>query len=172
MKLKFLMLIFSFLILTACGVTKPVATTHTERIEEKMMPIPVGTDTIEIILYQTLEKQSGLDTPDERSDPQYKTSVASQNNSIFLISHSSLRSTRPISLQTHHTDTTSTLRITLRPDTVFVPYTNHIRSDTIVVPDRICKTKLQKTQTANVLLILILIIVIIFLLKQKYKFYR
>ena len=79
MKLKFLMLIFSFLILTACGASKSVATTHTERIEERVMPIPVGTDTIEITLYQTLEKQRGLDTPDERSDPQYKTSVASSN---------------------------------------------------------------------------------------------
>ena len=106
MKLKFLMLIFSFLILTACGVTKPVATTHTERIEEKVMPIPVGTDTIEITLYQTLEKQSGLDTPDERSDPQYKTSIVSQNNSTFLISHFSFL----IALYSSHLATNSPYR--------------------------------------------------------------
>ena len=48
MKLKFLIFNFSFLILTACGVTKPVATTHTERIETHLQPIPIGADTIEI----------------------------------------------------------------------------------------------------------------------------
>ena len=77
-----------------------------------------------------------------------------------------IKSTRGINISRHETDTTSTLRITLRPDTVFVPYTHHIRSDTIVVPDRICKTKLQKMQTANVLLILILIIVFIYSLRS------
>ena len=73
-----------------------------------------------------------------------------------------IKSTRGVNIERIKTDSSRTLRMTLRPDTVFVPYTHHIRSDTIVVPDRICKTKLQKTQTANVLLILILIIVIIF----------
>jgi hypothetical protein len=84
----------------------------------------------------------------------------------------SIKSTRGVNISRYETDTTSTLRITLRPDTVFVPYTNHIRSDTIVVPDRICETKLQKTQSTNVLFILILIAIIIILFKQKYKFYR
>ena len=78
-----------------------------------------------------------------------------------------IKSTRGINISRHETDTTSTLRITLSPDTVFVPYTNHIRSDTIVIPDRICKTKLHKTQTANALLILILIAIIIFFLKDR-----
>ena len=68
-----------------------------------------------------------------------------------------IKSTRAVNIQRTKTDSTSTLRITLRPDTVYLPYTTHIRSDTIVVQDRICKTKLQKTQTANVVLILILI---------------
>ena len=78
-----------------------------------------------------------------------------------------IKSTRGVNIERIKTDSSRTLRMTLRPDTVFVPYTHHIRSDTIVVPDRICKTKLQKMQTANVLLILILIIVIIFFLKNK-----
>ena len=81
-----------------------------------------------------------------------------------------IKSTRAINIQRTKTDTTQTLRITLRPDTVYLPYTTHIRSDTIVVQDKICKTKLQKTQTANVVLILILIAVIIFFIKrQKYR---
>ena len=79
-----------------------------------------------------------------------------------------IKSTRAVNIERTKTDTTSTLRITLQPDTVFVPYTNHIRSDTIVIPDRICKTKLQKTQTANMLLILIIIVAtIIFFLKDR-----
>ncbi len=89
------------------------------------------------------------------------------NNSVRNTNSVRIKSTRGVNISRHETDTTSTLRITLRPDTVFVPYTNHIRSDTIIVPDRICKTKLQKTQTANALLILILIAIIIFLLKDR-----
>ena len=159
MKLKSLLLAtFSLLLVfCSCKTHKPLATTHTERIEQHVMPIPVSADTIEITLYQTLEKQRGLDTSDERSDPQYKTSVASQNNSTFLISHSSLRSTRPLTLQTTHTDSSMRIKLTLRPDTIFVPYINHIRSDTIVVPDRVCQQKLNHSNMTNLFLILILI---------------
>ena len=170
MKLKFLMLNFSFLILTACGVTKPVATTHTERIEQHVMPVAVGADTIEIEL-NVGTRHAVSDDPKGQNrhniQPVGRTDTACRVPTI-----ESVRSTRALSMTKITTDTTSTLRITLRPDTVFVPYTNHIRSDTIVVPDRICKTKLQKTQTANVLLILILIVIFIFLFKQKYKFSR
>ena len=197
MKLKFLIFNFLFLILTACGVTKPVATTHTERIEQHVMPVAVGADTIEIVLSHTdnilhtertdnteyavaKPAEDRLINDFEQSEKSNSVSSVRDKNSSVRDKNSSVRnknsvrisSTRGVKISRHETDTTSTLRITLRPDTVFVPYTNHIRSDTIVVPDRICKTKLQKTQTANVLLILILIIIFIILFKQKYKFSR
>ena len=222
MKLKFLILNFSFLILTACGVTKPVATTHTERIEERVMPVAVGADTIEIteyrlrstdltpsttglplkqgknmranqfsanaqkydspILSSCLRGTSNAEGVKIKSTRANQFSANAQKYDSPILSPCirgtseaegvKIKSTRAVNIQQTKTDTTRTLRITLRPDTVFVPYTNHIRSDTIIIPDRICKTKLQKTQTANTLLILILIIVIIFLFKQKYKFYR
>jgi hypothetical protein len=194
MKLKFLIFHFSFLILTACGVTKPVATTHAERIETNLHPIPVGADTIEIVLSHTDDlshtectdnTEYAVATPaedrlindfeqSEKSNSVSSVSSVRNKNSSVRDKNSSVRnknsvrisSTRGVNISRHETDTTSTLRITLRPDTVFVPYTNHIRSDTIVVPDRICKTKLQKMQTANVLLILILIAIFIYSLRS------
>ena len=51
MKTKLLILIFSFLILTACGTSKPIATVHHERIEERLKPVVLGADTIEITLH-------------------------------------------------------------------------------------------------------------------------
>ena len=51
MKTKLLILIFSFLILTACGTSKPIATVHHERIETQMQAVPIGADTIEITLH-------------------------------------------------------------------------------------------------------------------------
>ena len=178
MKLKFLMLIFSFLILTACGVTKPVATTHTERIEQHVMPVAVGADTIiiESVFSAGEATASSVSSVNQRSLSLWRKNSVRNKNSSVRDKNSSVRnknpvrisSTRGVNISRHETDTTSKLRITLRPDTVFVPYTNHIRSDTIVVPDRICKTKLQKTQTANVLLILIIsVATIIFFLKNK-----
>ena len=119
---------------------------HVERIEERAMPVAVGADTIEITEYRV----QSTDTPYSLLPTPY-----------------SIKSTRGVNITQTETDTTQTLRITLRPDTIYLPYTTHIRSDTIVVPDRICKMKLQKTQTANALFILILIIVIIFLLRFK-----
>ena len=157
-------------LLISCASNRPVATTHVERIEERVMPIPVGADTIEIVLSHTDDlshtectdnTEYAVATP---AEDRYKLDA---DTACRVPTIESVRSTRALSITKTMTDTTSTLRITLRPDTVFVPYTHHIRSDTIVVPDRICKTKLQKMQTANVLLILILIIVIIFFLKNK-----
>ena len=234
-------------LLISCASNRPVATTHTERIEERVMPIPVGADTIEITLCRDTRSECpdgtqniktcllGRDFAQQKQDHYVKekssyvflskkpTSTASPNlwetthsegvNSVLSVNQRSLSlwrknsvssvrdknnsvrnknssvrdknnsvrekessvrnnnsvrisSTRGINISRHETDTTNTLRITLRPDTVFVPYTNHIRSDTIVVPDRICKTKLQKTQTANVLLILILIAIFIYSLRS------
>ena len=177
MKLKFLIFNFSFLILTACGASKPVATTHTERIEQHVMPVAVGADTIEIVLSHT----DNILHTDDLSHTEYtdntKYAVAAPAEDRYKLDADtacrvptieSVRSTRALSITKTTTDTTSTLRITLRPDTVFVPYTNHIRSDTIVVPDRICKTKLQKTQMVNAILILILILFVATIIYRKF----
>ena len=158
-KLHIIMIRFILLIIIfcSCSMQKPVSMAHVERIEERVMPVAVGADTIEITEYRL---QSANLTPSPAGLP------LKQGENIA--STTSVRSTRGVNISRHETETTSTLRITLRPDTVFVPYTHHIRSDTIVVPDRICKTKLQKTQTANVLLILIIIVAtIIFFLKDR-----
>ena len=159
MKTKLLILIFSFLILTACGTSKPIATVHHERIETQLQPIPISADTIEI----TLSRDAACCV---RSP---KTNKTKKIHSSFLTPHSSLKSTRGVSMQTTHTDTTQTLRITLKPDTIFVPYVHHIRSDTIVAPDPTTKTKMQKTQTANLLLILIIIAIIIIFFDRMTK---
>ena len=170
-------------LLISCASNRPVATTRTERIEQHLMPIPVSADTIEITEYRL---QSANFTPspaglhlkqgENKRGNQLSTKPQKHNSPILspCIRGTSeaegvkIKSTRGVNISRHETDTTSTLRITLQPDTVFVPYTNHIRSDTIVVPDRICKTKLQKTQTANVLLIFIIIVAtIIFFLKDR-----
>ena len=170
MKLKFLILNFSFLILSSCASNRPVATTHTERIEEKVMPIPVGADTIEIVLSHTdniLHTERTDNTEDAVASPAEDRYKLDADTACRVPTIESVRSTRALSITKTMTDTTSMLRITLQPDTVFVPYINHIRSDTIVVPDRICKTKMQKTQTANVVLILILIAIIIYSLRSR-----
>ena len=214
MKLKFLILNFSFLILTACGVTKPVATTHTERIETHLQPIPIGADTIEIVLshtddlshtepevlslgekctectedavatpaedrlindFEQSEKSNSVSSVNQRSLSLWRKNSVRNKNSSVREKESSVRnknsvrikSTRGVNISRYETDTTSTLRITLRPDTVFIPYTNHIRSDTIVVPDRICQQKLNRSNMTNLFLILILIMIIIIFLKNR-----
>ena len=133
-------------LLCSCKAQKPVATTHTECIEERVMPIPVGADTIEITEYRL----QSTDTPCSLLPTPY-----------------SIKSTRGVNISRYKTDTTSTLRIILRPDTVFVPYTHHIRSDTIVVPDRICQQKLNRSNMTSFILILILIAIIIIYLKNR-----
>ena len=169
-------------LLCSCKVQKPVATTSHERIEAHLQPIPVGADTIEITEYRLQSTDNRVqithfvrDFYSARHNEQALSALANRKNIqsadtpySMLPAPYSIKSTRGVNISRHETDTTSTLRITLRPDTVFVPYTNHIRSDTIVVHDRICKTKLQKTQTANALLILIIIVAtIIFFLKDR-----
>ena len=170
MKLKFLIFNFSFLILTVCGASKPVATTHTERIEQHVMPVAVGADTIEIVLSHTdnilhTERTDNTEyavaTP---AEDRYKLDV---DTACRVPTIESVRSTRALSMTKITTDTTSTLRITLQPDTVFVPYTHHIRSDTIVVPDRVCQQKLNHSNMTNLFLILILIAIFIIYLRKS-----
>ena len=145
--------IIMLILLYSCSSRKPIATTHTEHIEERVMPIPVGADTIEITDNRVLSTDCRL----QSTDTPYS----------LLPTPYSIKSTRGVNISRHETDTTSTLRITLRPDTVFVPYTHHIRSDTIVVPDRICQQKLNHSNMTNLFLILILIAIFIFFLKNR-----
>ena len=46
--IRFILVIIIF---CSCSMQKPVVTTHTERIEERVMPVAVGADTIEITLH-------------------------------------------------------------------------------------------------------------------------
>ena len=170
MKTKLLILIFSFLILTACGTSKPIATVHHERIETQLQPIPISADTIEITLHSRdvaccvrLPQRSKNNVLNKRAN-------ARQDTARCVPTIRSIASTRGMSVKTTHTDTTQTLRITLKPDTIFVPYVHHIRSDTIVAPDLMTKAKLTTARWQIVVLILILIaIIIILFLRQNDK---
>ena len=168
MKTKLLILIFSFLILTACGTSKPIATVHHERIETQLQPIPISADTIEI----TLSRDAACcvrSTSGSKNNTSNKRANARQDTARCVPTIRSIASTRGVSMQTTHTDTTQTLQITLRPDKIYIPYTTHIRSDTIIAPDPTTKAKMQKTQTANLLLILIIIAIIIIFFDRMTK---
>ena len=171
-------LIFILFTFASCASNRPVATTHTERIEERVMPVAMGADTIEITEYRLqitnfTPSPAGLPLKQGENMRGNQLSAIPQKHDSPILSPCirgtsgaegvKIKSTRGINISRHETDTTSTLRITLRPDTVFVPYTNHIRSDTIVVPDRICQQKLNRSNMTNLFLILILIAIIIFL---------
>ena len=169
MKTKLLILIFSFLILTACGTSKPIATVHHERIETQLQPIPISADTIEITLHSRDAACCVRSTSGSKNNVLNKRANARQDTARCVPTIRSIASTRGVSVKTTQTDTTQTLRITLKPDTIFVPYVHHIRSDTIVAPDPTTKTKMQKTQTANLLLILIIIAIIIIFFDRMTK---
>ena len=157
MKTKLLILNFSFLILTACGASKPIATVHTERIEERLKPVAVGADTIEI---EYLTENNSLTECTELTENAVAPPAENRIKNIKVAS------TRGVSVKTTHTDTTQTLRITLKPDTIFVPYVHHIRSDTIVAPDPTTKAKLTSARWQIVALILIIIIIIVYSLRS------
>ncbi|MBR5824843.1 MAG: hypothetical protein IKY67_11970 [Paludibacteraceae bacterium] len=143
MKLKTLLIAtFSLLLIfCSCKTHKPVATASHERIETQMQPIETPNDSVVITLA----------TP----TPQPIKIVSFETSRPALISHV-------------YFDTLQQLKINLKPDTIYMPYTTHIRSDTIVAPDPTTKAKMQKTQTANLLLILIIIaIIIIFLILRQ-----
>ena len=159
--IRFILLIIIF---CSCGAQKSITVAHVERIEERVMPVAVGADTVEITLchpYGVLLNDtslSGVCTPAYDISPPLGV-----NNTIPY----SIKSTRGVNISRHETDTTSTLRITLRPDTVFVPYTNHIRSDTIVVPDRICNEKLKQSKFMNIILLILLTLFVATIIYRK-----
>ena len=161
MKTKLLILIFSFLILTACGTSKPIATVHHERIETQLQPIPISADTIEI----TLSRDAACcvrSTSGSKNNTSNKRANARQDTARCVPTIRSIASTRAMKLETRQTDSTEKLILTLRPDTIYIPYTTHIRSDTIVIADPTTKAKLTTARWQIVALILILIAIIIF----------
>ena len=277
--IHFILLIIIF---CSCGAQKSITMAHVERIEERVMPIPVGADTIEIELCRdtrleclneqsesqcrdtrlecpmTRKGQNPTNTANPTFDPRPSTIdtqniktcllgrdfaqqkqdhyVKEKSSYVFLsknttstaspqsvhsvqsvgdnhsegvksvssverllaqqesesrkekkdkkISEKSVQSvgdnhsegvnsvrissTRGINISRHETDTSTRIRLTLRPDTVFVPYTNHIRSDTIVVPDPTTQAKLTTARWQIAMLLLIIIVAtIIFILKDK-----
>ena len=163
MKLKNLLIApYSLLLmLCSCGASKPIATVHTERIEERLKPVAVGADTIEI---EYLTENNSLTECTELTENAVAPPAENRIKNIKVAS------TRGVSVKTTHTDSTQTLRITLKPDTIFVPYVHHIRSDTIVAPDPTIKAKLTTARWQIVALILILIaITIILFIRQNDK---
>ena len=157
-------------LLISCASNRPVATTHTERIEEKVMPVAVGADTIEIVLSHTdniLLTECTDNTEYAVATPAEDRYKLDADTACRVPTIESVRSTRAMSMTKITTDTTSTLRITLRTDTVFVPYTNHIRSDTIVVPDRICNEKLKQSKFMNIILLIFLTLFVATIIYRK-----
>ena len=193
-------IVFSFV---SCASNRPLATTSHERIEERLKPIPISADTIEITLHSrdaaccvrspqrsknnvtSVEIQRALLTksnseslnPNQRSlnrrrkngkkSFQSVESVGEKNNSEGVksvdrrpLTVDNIKSTRGISMQTTHTDSSMRIKLTLRPDTIYVPYTTHIRSDTIIAPDPTTKAKLTTARWQIAILILIIIIIV------------
>ena len=146
------------------------------------MPVAVGADTIEITEYRLQSTNftpspAGLPLKQGENKRGYQLSTKPQKHNSPILSPCirgtseaegvKIKSTRGINISRYKTDTTSTLRITLRPDTVFVPYTNHIRSDTIVVPDRICNEKLKQSKFMNIILLIFLTLFVATIIYRK-----
>ena len=125
--------------LCSCCSAKPVATTSHERIETKMQPIELPTDSVAVVL----------------------ASPTPQPVKIL-----SFEASRPARISHSYFDTLQRIKIVLKPDTVFVPYMTHIRSDTIVAPCPTTQAKLTTARWQIFALILILIAIIIYSLRS------
>ena len=162
----YIILCFILLSCISCASNRPIATSHHERIETQMQAVPIGADTIEITLSRDaaccVRSPSG-----SKNNTSNKRANARQDTARCVPTIRSIASTRGVSVKTTQTDTTQTLRITLKPDTIFVPYVHHIRSDTIVIPDPTIKAKLTTARWQIVVLILILIAIIIILFLRR-----
>ena len=86
-----------------------------------------------------------------------------------LLTVDKICSTRALNIESHHTDSSMRIKLTLRPDTVYLPYTTHIRSDTIVVPDPTTRAKLSTARWQIVVLLLIIIAIIIIFFDRMTK---
>ena len=133
--IRFILLIIMF---CSCGAQKSITTTHTERIETKMQPIELPTDSVVVVL------------------------ASSTPQPVKILS---FEASRPARISHSYFDTLQRIKIDLKPDTVFVPYMTHIRSDTIVAPCPTTQAKLTTARWQIFALILILIAIIIYRLK-------
>jgi hypothetical protein len=131
-------LVFILFTFASCASNRPMVTTHTERIETKMQPIELPTDSVVVVL----------------------ASPTPQPVKIL-----SFEASRPARISHSYYDTLQQIKIDLKPDTVFVPYMTHIRSDTIVAPCPTTQAKLTTARWQIFALILILIAIIIYRLK-------
>ena len=140
--MKKLISLFSLMLalLCSCCTAKPVATTSHERIETQMQPIETPNDSVVITL--------ATPTPQPIKIVSFETSRPAQISHVYF-------------------DTLQQLKINLKPDTIYMPYTTHIRSDTIVAPDLTTKAKLTTARWQIVALILIIIAIIIISLDRK-----
>ena len=168
MKIKNLLIATFALLLVfcSCKTHKPVATASHERIEEKLKPIPINADTIEITLSRDMACRV-LSTSGSKNNKSTKRANARQDTARCVPTIRSIASTRGVSVKTTHTDSTTHIKLTLPPDTIYIPYTTHIRSDTIVIADPTTKAKLTTARWQIVALILILIAIIIIFLKDR-----
>ena len=168
MKIKNLLIATFALLLVfcSCKTHKPVATASHERIEERLKPIPISADTIEITLSRDMACRV-LSTSGSKNNKSNKRANARQDTARCVPTIRSIASTRGVSVKTTHTDSTQTLQITLTPDTIYIPYTTHIRSDTIIAPDPTTKAKLTTARWQIVALILILIAITIIFIKDR-----
>ena len=169
MKLKTLLIATFALLLVfcSCKTHKPVATASHERIEERLKPIPISADTIEITLSRNMACRV-LSTSGSKNNASNKRANARQDTARCVPTIRAIASSRGINVKTTHTDSTTRIKLTLTPDTIYVPYTTHIRSDTIIAPDPTTKAKLTTARWQIVALILIIIaIIIIFLILRQ-----
>ena len=126
-------------LLCSCKAQTPVATTSHERIEERLKPIDLPTDSVVVTL--------ATPTPQP----------------IKILS---FEASRPAEISHAYFDTLQQLKIKLRPDTVYVPYTTHIRSDTIVAPDPTTVAKLTSARWKMALLIIFIILILVIKIRR------
>ena len=162
----YIILCFILLSCISCASNRPIATSHHERIETQMQAVPIGADTIEITLHSRDAACCVRSPQRSKNNTSNKRANARQDTARCVPTIRSIASTRGMCVKTTHTDTTSTLRITLRPDTIFVPYVHHIRSDTIVIPDPTIKAKLTTARWKMVVLIILIIAILIIKIRQ------
>ena len=192
----YIFLVFILFTFASCASNRPIATVHHERIETQMQAVPIGSDTIEIeyrlqstnnrysfptdstdntdIFYppdltmrSRLRRNRATDNTDFDAGEASASSVSSVDSVRDKKNSVRIKSTRGVSVQTTHTDSSMHIKLTLRPDTIFVPYTTHIRSDTIVAPDPTTRVKLNTARWQIAMLLLIIIVATIIFIDRK-----
>lgn len=170
-----IILVFILFTFVSCASNRSLANVHHERIETQMQAVPIRSDTIEIeYRLQSTNNRYSFPTdstdntdifypPDLTMRSRLRRNRATDNTDFNAVR---IKSTRALNIESRHTDTTQTLRITLRPDTVYVPYMTHIRSDTIVAPDPTVQAKLTSARWKMALLIIFIILILVIKIRR------